>query len=103
MNFMTIRCTDHFRSVERYCLCLLLLSIVIIPARAQSCSEQSINHIRAATVFIKVASVRKATGEVVHRTGTGFIISPSGYLLTNNHVIEPGEEFVQNEITGAIA
>jgi hypothetical protein len=46
---------------------------------------------------------RKLTGQVDRNTGTGFLISSSGYVLTNKHVIEAGDPIDDLEIYGSIA
>jgi Trypsin-like peptidase domain len=82
---------------------LALLALYAIPAPAQSCSEDVIGRDRAATVFIKVKKTLKVTGQVEERTGTGFVISASGYVLTSRHVVEADERVDEVQIVGAIA
>jgi len=84
---------------------LLVLSMTF-PANtgsAQSCSQDAAIRNRPAAVFIRVKKTLKATGQVQERTGTGFLISRSGYVLTNRHVIEADETVDEIEISGFIA
>lgn len=84
-------------------LAILVGDLCDLRASAQSCSDEVIKQNRAATVFIKVKKTLKVTGQVEERTGTGFVISPSGYVLTNKHVIEADANLDEIEIAGAIA
>jgi len=81
----------------------LLGVLYAIPAPAQSCSQDVIGGARAATVFIKVRNTLKVTGQVEERTGTGFVISSSGYVLTSRHVVEADERVDEVQIVGAVA
>src|SRR6267378_2258912 len=85
------------------CLGVLLLTVGNVASWADSCSEEVIARNRTATVFIRAKKTLKNTGGIEYRTGTGFIVSPSGYILTNRHVIETDETVDQIEITGSIA
>lgn len=73
-------------------------------AAAQACPSETINRNRAAVVFIHVTRTRKETGQVQERTGTGFLVSPSGYVLTSRHVVEadPKTEEI-DDISGSLA
>jgi S1-C subfamily serine protease len=87
----------------RWCAYYSLLVICYnIQMRAQSCPEEVISGNRAATVFIKVKKTLKVTGQVEERTGTGFIISASGYVLTSRHVVEADERVDEIEVAGSI-
>lgn len=72
-------------------------------ASAQLCPDEMLRKNRQALVFIQVKKSLKNTGQVDRRTGTGFIISRSGYVLTNKHVVESDDKVDEIEITGAIA
>jgi V8-like Glu-specific endopeptidase len=85
------------------CLATLVGGLDVARMSAQSCSDEVISQNRAATVFISVKQTLKVTGQVEERTGTGFVISPSGYVLTNKHVIEADAKVDEIEIAGAIA
>jgi S1-C subfamily serine protease len=102
-------------SVVECCLCtvearLRLLAYLVAlaaglsgaSASAQSCSDV-ISQNRAATVFIRVEKTLKVTGQVEKGTGTGFIVSPSGYVLTNRHVVERDEKVDAIVISGSLA
>jgi S1-C subfamily serine protease len=54
-------------------------------------------------VFIKVEKTLRSTGRVEERTGTGFVISGSGYVLTSRQVVDADETVDQIRIEGAIA
>src|SRR6266481_2805641 len=69
---------------------------------AQTCPEDVIAQERGATVFIRVKKTLKVTGAVEERFGTGFVISPSGYVLTSRHVIEADDKVDDIEIAGLI-
>jgi S1-C subfamily serine protease len=82
----------------------LLLSLVYaVSASAQSCSDDVIRQNRAATIFIRVERTLKVTGQVEKSTGTGFVVSPSGYALTNRHVVKRDEKVDEIAIFGSIA
>jgi S1-C subfamily serine protease len=56
--------------------------------RAQSCPSEIIQRNRAATVFITAKAMLKQTVAVETHTGSGFVISSSGYVLTSTHVVK---------------
>jgi len=89
------------RGIRLGCM-ILLATFCAIPVRAQSCPERVIRGIRGATVFIKVKKTLKVTGQVEERTGTGFVVSASGYVLTSRHVVEADERVDEVEIDGSI-
>src|SRR5580704_3674250 len=69
---------------------------------AQTCPEGVIAEQRDATVFIHVQKTLKVTGAVEERFGTGFVVSPSGYVLTSKHVVEADDKVDNIEISGLI-
>jgi tetratricopeptide (TPR) repeat protein len=113
---MTMEKTRHYLrgSVLSYCrtsrafgLChvfiFALLGVFgISPAFSQSCPEQAVERNRNAVVFIRVLKTLKQTGQGEERTGTGFIVDPAGYVLTNRHVIESNEKVDEIKIEGSI-
>jgi len=56
------------------------------PARAQDCvgHASSFNH---GVVNITVKKTKKETGEVIEVRGTGFIVSPQGFVITADHLV----------------
>ncbi|MBN1306463.1 MAG: trypsin-like peptidase domain-containing protein [Chitinispirillaceae bacterium] len=48
-----------------------------------------IERIKKATVYVKVKHSFPLTGDEVPTTGTGFIISEFGHIITNYHVVQP--------------
>jgi S1-C subfamily serine protease len=62
-----------------------------------------VKKVRTATVFLTVKVTAKDTGTAVQREGTGFVISPSGFLLTAKHLIAKGADTDSVDIAGAIA
>jgi hypothetical protein len=81
---------------------MVLVGLSGLPSFAQSCSKEVIGKNREALVFITAKVTQKETGAVDPREATGFVISPSGYILTARHVIDGGPNADKVEITGAI-
>ena len=66
------------------------------------CPSTVIERNRSSVVSIHVQKTIKPTGAVTEVYGSGFIVSPSGYLLTNSHVIERDQSVAEISIEGSI-
>jgi len=79
--------------------------LLAVTAAAQStpvCSKGIVNKLRDATVFIQAKRTRKLSGVVETRYATGFIVSPSGFVLTDTHTIAVDSETDDLKILGAV-
>lgn len=84
--------------------CLFLMSAGAACDDASShCSDETLNRVKAATVFISARRTLTNTGQVESREGTGFVISSRGFVLTTAHTVEKGDGVDQVTIKGAIA
>jgi hypothetical protein len=84
--------------------CCLALFIAAFPgglACGQTCDTAAVTN-RKATVLISAKNTLKNTGQVITREGTGFVVSSTGFVLTNRHVVEREENAAELVITGAI-
>jgi hypothetical protein len=76
--------------MKRFSLTLLVLLVLGLPlvVAAQDVKGGAIEDVASSVVLIETLSGRRAMG-----TGSGTIISPEGYIYTNRHVIEDGDNF----------
>jgi hypothetical protein len=79
----------------------LLLHVLSLPILAQQCTT-TVEGNREAIVRIHVKKTKHNTGAVEQLYGTGFIVSPSGYVLTSDHVVEQGTDIDSLQVEGAI-
>lgn len=63
-----------------------LLMFKALPCPADNVISKMVNSYRGATVFI-TAQKETNTGELVNESGTGFIISKDGYVVTSCHTV----------------
>lgn len=76
---------------------LLVYSIV---AAGQVSLEQITRDNKGALVFLRT-KVTLPTGEIKESTGTGFILSTEGYVLTASHVLSPEGIYDRSQVLGA--
>jgi S1-C subfamily serine protease len=69
-------------------------------AHGQDCSSQATQS-RQAVVSLRVKKTKKETGQVIESAGTGFIVSPQGYVLTAAHVLELDSTIDDMKIEGS--
>lgn len=69
----------------------------------QNCSEYAFAANRRATVWLHVEKSDTQTGALSSENGTGFIVSPSGYVLTANHILLLDQNQNVQRIIGRIA
>jgi S1-C subfamily serine protease len=87
----------------QYLSLVFLVQLVWLPlGAAQHCIHAEKDY-RKAVVHIKVEKTHKITGAIDEVEGTGLIVSPRGYLITNNHVVQQDADIDHIDITGAIA
>ncbi|MFL9917989.1 serine protease [Paraburkholderia fungorum] len=64
--------------------------LLLAPAHAALSQDKPINWLTFAdSVVFVTATTTEPTGAVTSETGTGFILTPSGYVITANHIIGP--------------
>lgn len=76
--------------MKRLSIFLVFLLSLVLPmvVSAQDVTGASIEEVAASVVLIETYDGRRAIG-----TGSGTIVSPDGYIYTNRHVIEDGDDF----------
>ncbi len=90
---------NHNRKISRYIILGSLMLGIILPltSPAQDLQQRILdarNKVMPALVHIEPVRTVFSTGEKRHAlvTGSGFIFSPEGYILTNHHVVENAEK-----------
>jgi S1-C subfamily serine protease len=78
------------RAMTFYVQAFIALTLFITSecALGQACTDIA-NQSRLSVVHIQAEMTSKATGAVTVRGGTGFVVSTSGLVITNKHVIAP--------------
>jgi Trypsin-like peptidase domain len=80
-----IRRSDVVTSV--ICLILFAFGLPVEQVQAQALTKQMVTKYRQSVVYLRVMKTTN-TGEVFETTGTGFVVSDRGHVLTNCHVVE---------------
>lgn len=84
----------------------ILAGAVFVAYAVQLCSAQTCAQIasqyRGSTVFVFVQRTAKDTGAVDAQTGTGFVVSTGGVVLTDNHVVLQDSKTSEILISGAL-
>src|SRR5258708_5397183 len=75
--------SSHFLRWQR----LSLIFAMSVSAPVEADDAQNIHAVKPSIVFVE-ASVTEPSGKITTETGTGFICSRSGYVLTANHVLQ---------------
>jgi S1-C subfamily serine protease len=70
-------------------------------ASAQDCSGV-VKQRRLSSLKIEVEATVKSTGAIIGATGTGVVIADQGYVLTNSHVVNLGNDVEKVTITGRL-
>lgn len=68
---------------------------------AQDCASV-VARFRRASVSLQVEGVNRSSGAVVRSAGSGVIVSDRGHVLTNKHVIQLGDEFIDVTVGGSV-
>lgn len=89
------------RKVLNFGTLALGLHLLCAPGMGQDCSQLSEEY-KKSVVVLFVEKIKSGTGAVVTGTGTGFIVSEDGYVLTANHVVHQSPEFEEVKIRGAL-
>jgi hypothetical protein len=79
----------------------LFLPFLSVAAFAQDCSRWYTDF-RESVVSISVEKVRKETGVVTRASGTGFIVSEEGHIVTAHHVVADDPNTDEIKVFGAI-
>jgi S1-C subfamily serine protease len=82
-------------------MALIAAGLFATGASAQDCSTVIKQH-RLATVKIEAEATVKSTGAIIGAAGTGVVISELGYVLTNSHIVNLGNDVEDVRITGRI-
>jgi S1-C subfamily serine protease len=90
--------------LDSSCICFVffLLAIVTLAAEhsaAAPAPRDAVQRLRQSTVFIRV-TVEEPTGKKTVDTGTGFIITDSGYVLTASHLLASNTKAVVEAVVG---
>ena len=88
----------RFRGVTLLLLCPLFLWS---SASGQDCSKWAVDYNKA-VVSLTVEKTKKETGVVASGSGTGFIVSGEGYVLTAYHVVARETDTDSVKIEGAL-
>src|ERR1700734_176049 len=70
-------------------------------AEAQNCANIT-NDYRKSIVHLKVEKTHRTTGAIDDIEGTGFIVDPAGFLITDYHVVSKDDDIDLVKITGAL-
>jgi S1-C subfamily serine protease len=70
-------------------------------ALGQDCADPA-SHYRQGVVSLTVKKIKKDTGRVIEGNGTGFVVSPPGYVLTADHLVARDSTIDDVKISGAI-
>ncbi|HXP71647.1 MAG TPA: serine protease [Candidatus Dormibacteraeota bacterium] len=77
-------------------------SLLASAVGAQDCTPYTIQFNREAAVFIRAKRTFKQTGRKEDLTGSGFVVSKSGFVLTADHLVTKPDDVDTIVITGAL-
>jgi hypothetical protein len=82
---------------------LTLIFVLGAPVLAccQDCSGQAALY-RQGVVSLDIKKIKKTTGQLIEGHGTGFVITPQGYVLTADHLVSRDGSIDDVKIAGAI-
>ena len=75
---------------------VLMATLLARPAAAQTLKRETVDRLKAATVFIQVSQRDYLSGDEEVASGSGFFFHPNGFVVTNWHVVRPfGVGFIE--------
>lgn len=77
-------------------LCLVVMACA--SARAQPLSDADLHALAAPSVVFVETTYRDVNGTTRRRSGTGFIVSTSGFVLTAHHVVAPTDAMIGDTV-----
>jgi hypothetical protein len=84
-----------------FVMLLVALSLPATWAMCQDCSKPAAEN-KQAVVSLSVEITNKETGAVTPGSGTGFVVSPDGFVLTAYHVVASDPDKMELRVYGAI-
>lgn len=88
----------HFEIKAVFSLVFVLESVL---AFAQDCTTPAAQY-RQGVVSLDVKKVKKVTGQIAEGNGTGFVVSPAGYVLTADHLVSRDPNIDDVKINGSL-
>ncbi len=75
------------KNILRFSIICLLFFILVSTSYSQTLSKEIVDKVKEATVYIEIKKRLTLNQEEAGFSGSGFLISPHGYIVTNYHVV----------------